>query len=60
MITKYYRKIGCANICSSVHDDRLKFNKVWTCIRASYAKEKLKDYGIRSKARSTKSQHLGS
>jgi len=34
MITKYFRTIRYANICSSVQDQRLKFNKVRTRIRA--------------------------
>jgi len=33
LIIKYQRKIGYANICSSMQEHRLKFNKVWTCIR---------------------------
>jgi len=60
MITKYERTIGYANIFSSVQDNRIKFNKVWTCIRALDAQEKLKDYGRRSEERSIGSQHLGS
>jgi hypothetical protein len=53
-------EIGYANICSSVQDHRLKFNKVWTYIRASEAQEKLKYYGRRSKERSTRSQRFES
>lgn len=41
-------------------DHKLKFNKVWTCIRASEAEENLKDYGRIFEERSTRSQHLRS
>jgi len=41
-----------------MHDRRIKFNNVWTCIRASEAQEKLKDFGRRYEERSIKNQHL--
>jgi len=40
-----------------VQDYRIKFNKDWTCIRASDAQEKLKEYSRRSEKMSTEIQH---
>jgi hypothetical protein len=60
MITKYQRTIGCANICSCMHDKILEYNKFLTCIRAIRSIREARTLGKRSEESSNRSQHFGS